>query len=62
MAFLKGLGLGSLALIIGLLAFSITFILPLLSIVAVVVLIFGGAGVIGQQYYAYSKEKESEKQ
>lgn len=57
---LKGLGVGSFILVLGVLALSLTLILPILSLLAVVVGVIGLAIILGQQYYAYLQEKEQD--
>jgi hypothetical protein len=54
---LKGLGFFGVALLVMVMGFSLTLIMPLISILTVIVGIVVLAGWLGQQYAQYCKEK-----
>lgn len=54
----KGLGFFGVSLMVMVMGFSLTLIMPLISILTVVVFIVVFAGWLGQQYAQYCKEKD----
>jgi len=58
----KGLGIFSMICVIGVLAISLTLIMPIIAIIAVVVGVILFAAIITQQYLAWSKEQKQKAQ
>ena len=55
---LKGLGFFGAALVIMVMGFALTILLPLISILATIIAIIVTAGWLGHQYIQYSKGKD----
>lgn len=55
---IKGLGIFSGTLVVGVMALSLTLIMPIISILTVIVAIVVFAGWLSQQYIEYCNEKK----